>query len=34
MCAAAVVIVGPILALTLILQRPLVRGITAGTLKG
>ena len=34
MCAAAVVIVGPILALTLVLQRPLVRGITAGTLKG
>jgi multiple sugar transport system permease protein len=34
MCAAAVVIVGPILALTLLLQRPLVRGITAGTLKG
>jgi ABC-type glycerol-3-phosphate transport system permease component len=33
MCAAAVVIVGPILALTLVLQRPLVRGITAGTLK-
>jgi ABC-type glycerol-3-phosphate transport system permease component len=33
MCAAAVVIVAPILALTLVLQRPLVRGITAGTLK-
>jgi multiple sugar transport system permease protein len=34
MCAAAVVIVTPIMAITLILQRPLVRGITAGTLKG
>jgi multiple sugar transport system permease protein len=33
MCAAAVVIVGPIVAFTLILQRPLVRGITAGSLK-
>jgi multiple sugar transport system permease protein len=33
MCASAVIIVGPILALTLLLQRPLVRGLTAGTLK-
>jgi ABC-type glycerol-3-phosphate transport system permease component len=34
MCASAVLIAGPIVAFTLILQRPLVRGITAGTLKG
>jgi ABC-type glycerol-3-phosphate transport system permease component len=34
MCAAAVLIAGPIVVFTLILQRPLVRGIMAGTLKG
>jgi multiple sugar transport system permease protein len=33
MCAAAVVILAPIVIFTLILQRPLVSGITAGSLK-
>lgn len=34
MCAAAVVIVAPIVILTLVLQRPLVRGVMAGAQKG
>ncbi|MEN2741652.1 carbohydrate ABC transporter permease [Microbacterium sp. X-17] len=33
MCAAAVLIVGPVVVFTLVMQKPLVRGITAGSVK-
>lgn len=34
MCAVAVVIITPIVIVTLFMQRPLVSGITVGSLKG